>query len=149
MQRVVENPGLGNNRHHIRTAFGDNENLGTIRDNIIRMREGTIKMNSASPDPTLTHAHAASRRLAGPNNARILDAQGRTQYDHVRVGPSFPLLSREDQAGTLIHEASHYLAGTDDGILVDPTQGAAVPFSIDQPNHGLTNAHLQPGEACK
>ena len=152
MQEMVQNPNGndGDNREDIETAFGRQANLPTIEANIRRMKQGTMKINSASHDPRLTDAHAASQGIPDPNGGGgPLVVNGRVQYSHMLVGPTFHGLTKEDQAGTLIHELSHYTAGTADAVLVDATPGAAVPFSIDQPNHGLANAVRMPGQACK
>ena len=136
------------NRNDIRNAFGGQAKLPAIDENITRMKKGTMKINSASPSSRLEDAHAAAQGIPGPGGGHTI-VNNRAQYSELLIGPGFHGLSKEDQSGTLIHELSHYTAGTTDAVLVDPTPGAAVPFFIDQPNHGLPNAVKMPGEACK
>ena len=134
----------------IQTAFGEKADLARINENIIRMKQGTMKISSADASQKLTKdQYAAAVTITDDDDKPILGPDGREQSEDLLLGPEFHFLSTEDQAGVLNHEASHYLAGTSDHVLKDSTPDAAVPYSIYQPNHGLTNTELTKNEACK
>ena len=151
MHEMVRHPegNNGANREDIDTAFGQHADLARIDENITRMQQGTMKISSASASRHLTNDQYAAAVVTTDDNDKPVIVDGREQHEDLLLGPGFHGLSLEDQAGMLNHEASHYLAGTSDHVLKDSTPGAAVPLSIYQPGHGLTNAELKKNEACQ
>ena len=138
MEDMVNNPDLGDNMHHIRTSFGENPNLSQIKNNLRKMKSGTIKVKSAIPEKYDSHGNEQDGLYAAvvPKPGSVT-RNARIQYEHMEFGPKFFNANTgiDEQAGTLIHEASHFLAGTEDDIIVSAEPGR--PSRIYQPLHGM------------
>ena len=148
MLTALDNPDDGNNRHNIETAFGQNYDIARIRDNVSRMQAGTMHVPSVTgTDPYVIAA--AVPKYNSDGTPQVVD--GRTKYNYMRFGATFfaPGNTVDDRAGTLIHEASHYLAGTKDHVLHEQQADGSNLHQIDQPGHTMENPAIIEGMGCK
>ena len=150
MHTALENPDVGNNRHNIETAFGQNADIARIKANVKLMQDGTMNvpaLTTANPD-----VFASAVRKTNPNGGQdpvLVD--GRTQYKYMTFGTPFfaPGNDVDNRAGTLIHEASHYLAGTRDHVIQEQHTDGSISQQMDQPGHTMTNPTTINGLGCK
>ena len=149
MQTALENPDVGNNRYNIETAFGQSANIPRIRDNVIRMQAATMNVHSVIPNPANRFYAAVSPKKDMQWKQVVVN--GRTQYDRVGFGSAFfaPGYSMDDQAGTLIHEASHYAADTRDHVLQEVHPDGSFSHQMEQNNHNMNNPGKGHGLGCK
>jgi len=104
MQQVLADPTNEKHKPLIDAAFGTDPslNLNKVKENVAKLKSGTIKVH-----------------LPNEGNSKFLAA---TDYDehmtpnHVEFGKKYHNSALSTQAGTMIHEASHFLGDTGDYI---------------------------------
>ncbi|KAF8150241.1 hypothetical protein B0H34DRAFT_180863 [Crassisporium funariophilum] len=124
MQHVLDSPNPQSNRHIVK-AFGHNANIPAIQHTVDALHNGRIKV--PNPDPIHT----------GMGHTNM-------QTGHVGFGSAFhsPSTTDRERAGTVIHEATHALAGTVDHFSAH----SGSPHGAGQQKHtdhvGYADSHL-------
>ena len=103
MQAVLNGPNPETNPHVV-NAFGANPNIPAIKDTVGKLENGRILVPHTDPDPKLTQGGTRT------DNKHV--TFGSTFYDDKATPP-------DQRAGTIIHEASHAIAGTVDHFQKD------------------------------
>jgi len=148
MQQVLKNP----NDPRIKTAFGPNANVAEISKVVDKLANQKLRVQSV--DPNLADGQAG-RPVNGfvpmengvPKSARF----GSTFFGEQKACRIFSGIwtrshlpagsNTQQQAGTIIHEATHQLALTGDHL--DPTNNRIVPANEPNP------ANVVPNGGCK
>lgn len=117
MRETLDHPNDPTNRKRIETAFGRNANLHEISTVVGNLEHGNLPVLTA--DPTVY-----DRERGKPANAVVSynrDSKGKIDtkgwpMKHAKIGSRFHGMSKAEQAGTLIHEATHYQSLTGDDV---------------------------------
>lgn len=127
MEAVLKNPTAPGNEDKIRTAFGQSgvDNVADILKNVGHIKGATMPILTADkskfvdkdgkPRLAATVYHdgqddgdTGAIKTAGPND---------NLFSHAVLGsPFYDKLGKDDQAGTIIHEAAHWAAWSGDHV---------------------------------
>lgn len=122
MEKVLNDPNNEDNKKKIETAFGTNPNLdmAAIKATVARMKTGPLPLRTAdSTRADGTTAWAATKLNTDAKGDTIFGPDGNI-FKHVDIGKTFYDLKPADQAGILIHEATHYQSWAGDHVDKTP-----------------------------
>ncbi|KAF8150131.1 hypothetical protein B0H34DRAFT_862781 [Crassisporium funariophilum] len=124
MQHALDSSNPQSNRHIVK-AFGHNANIPAIQHTVDALHNGRIKV--PNPDPTHTGM--------GYTNM---------QTGHVGFGSAFhsPYTTDKERAGTVIHEATHALAGTVDHFSAHSGSPHGAGHQRGSDHTGYADSHL-------
>ncbi|KIM21192.1 hypothetical protein M408DRAFT_29754 [Serendipita vermifera MAFF 305830] len=121
MEAVLNNPDTAENKRKITTAFGPRVNIAEVKAVVKKLKESKIPIGSANPK-YLDDQYGGKPQLAQvpPNMVPgkedpVPNREGNIMKE-VQLGSDFYKKLRDDKAGVLIHEATHYLAHTNDDV---------------------------------
>lgn len=120
MRDTLDKPDDPENKKRIETAFGPNYKLDEIKTVVGNLEHGFMPVRTANPDV------ADGESKGRPSNAKVsynrdpitksIDTTGHPMK-HTLIGSRFHnKMSPAEQAGTLIHEATHYQSLTGDDV---------------------------------
>lgn len=112
MKAVLDNPNDKENEEKINKAFGANANRDKIKETVEKMRAKHMPIRT--PDHTEFGANA-NAKVSFHDKQKTVGAN-KNIFKHAELGGQFYGLKPDDQAGSLIHEASHFLSYTGDHV---------------------------------
>ncbi|KAF9563494.1 hypothetical protein CPC08DRAFT_748946 [Agrocybe pediades] len=106
MEKVLADPNNEKHKPLIEAAFGKNADLNKVKENVEKLRTGTVPVDLKTAPGGGTIAHTSYDKPHPP--MKPVD---------VKFGKKYHNSAENTRAGTLIHEATHYLGNTGDDIV--------------------------------
>lgn len=100
------------NQARIEAAFGTKADINQIKATVQKMKSDSVPIHTADPSK---HDGVAKTSYNRDENQQIIrDNKGLSTMKYVQLGSGFYTMDPNDRAGTLIHEAAHYVAAAGD-----------------------------------